>query len=113
MQDCFRQHPDVYGSELDDDEDGAPPANPEGGEVPATSTIATTSTPESDSTPSSSIAATTPSEPTSPSSSTSSPSSDATQRAQAAKEQMGKEHSEILSESEELVPKAAHDATGK
>ncbi|KAL4916540.1 hypothetical protein BDW62DRAFT_202692, partial [Aspergillus aurantiobrunneus] len=26
MQDCFRQHPDIYGAELDDDEAGAEPA---------------------------------------------------------------------------------------
>jgi intermembrane space import and assembly protein 40 len=29
MQDCFRQHPDVYGAELEDDDDvegGAPPS---------------------------------------------------------------------------------------
>lgn len=26
MQDCFRAHPEVYGSELDDEDDGAAPA---------------------------------------------------------------------------------------
>ncbi|KAL4892461.1 hypothetical protein BDV59DRAFT_179999 [Aspergillus ambiguus] len=32
MQDCFRQYPDVYGAELEDDEDASPAA--EGGDAP-------------------------------------------------------------------------------
>ncbi|OGM50918.1 intermembrane space import and assembly protein 40 [Aspergillus bombycis] len=30
MQDCFRQYPEVYGAELEDDEEGAPAPAPEG-----------------------------------------------------------------------------------
>lgn len=40
MQDCFRQHPDVYGAELEDDEveGGAPaPAEPSAAELDASS----------------------------------------------------------------------------
>ena len=28
MQDCFRQHPDVYGAELEDDEEAPSPEQP-------------------------------------------------------------------------------------
>ena len=30
MQDCFRKYPEIYGSELQDDEEGAEPAEPAG-----------------------------------------------------------------------------------
>jgi len=32
MQDCFRKYPDIYGSELDDDDEGAEPPAVEGAE---------------------------------------------------------------------------------
>ncbi|KAF2479499.1 hypothetical protein BDY17DRAFT_304008 [Neohortaea acidophila] len=35
MQDCFRQHPDVYGSELEDDEDAASPIESQEGQAGA------------------------------------------------------------------------------
>lgn len=35
MQDCFRQHPDVYGAELDDDEDAASPTETQEGQAGA------------------------------------------------------------------------------
>lgn len=41
MQDCFREHPDIYGAELDDEEapeeggEAPAPVSVEGGEVPA------------------------------------------------------------------------------
>ncbi|KAA8646956.1 hypothetical protein EYZ11_010459 [Aspergillus tanneri] len=43
MQDCFRQYPDVYGAELEDDEEAAPPTSEGQAVVPAaeTKTIAT------------------------------------------------------------------------
>ncbi len=34
MQDCFREHPDVYGSELDDDDEAPTDGEVEGGEQP-------------------------------------------------------------------------------
>lgn len=94
MQDCFREHPDVYGVELEDDEEGAEsedapaPVSVDGGEVPAAAISA-------------------PFEPApaqpSPSPSTSSPTMGGdTQRA----------FSRSADEGDELVPKAAHDATG-
>ena len=98
MQGCFRQHPDVYGSELEadaDDEDDDLAAE----EAPA----------DAQSTPG-------------PLSSTSSAKEDAglvpddyrpsgaTDRANRAAEQVKQAH-EPTSESEHLVPKAAHDAT--
>lgn len=35
MQDCFRAHPEVYGSELDDEDDGAAPAADTGAGAPS------------------------------------------------------------------------------
>lgn len=69
MQDCFRQHPDIYGSEADDEEV------------------------ESELAPDQEAKA--------------SDSEDATARAQAATQQAKADHE---SESDTLVPKAAHDA---
>ena len=104
MQNCFREHPDIYGSELEEDEappeEGAPSPSPapppdSGDElIPAAATSATL---ESPSPPSSSLSAT---------------GSDDTDRAKAAKQQVERDYGEPISESEEMVPKAAHDATG-
>lgn len=99
MQDCFRQHPDIYGAELDDDEapeEGS--AALEGGEVPATAVSA-------EEAPASPLEV--PSEPPAGTST----AGDDTRRARAAKEQRETQHPEAISESDELVPKAAHDAT--
>ena len=107
MQGCFREHPDIYGAELEDDE--APEAAPvaaEGEDVTAAAAAAATSsaTPDLGSPP--------PSESTPSSSAVPVGAPDDTARAQAAKEHMEKSHSaEAASESDELVPKAAHDAT--
>lgn len=107
MQDCFREHPNIYGSELEDDdappEEGAPSPSPafppdsEEGSIPAAATSATSQSqppPPSSADPWASAAGT----------------SD-TERAQAAKQQVENDHGEPTSESDELVPKAAHDAT--
>lgn len=104
MQNCFREHPDIYGSELEEDdappEEGAPSPSPapppdSGDElIPAAATSATLESPSS---PPSSLSAT---------------GSDDTDRAKAAKQQVERDYGEPISESEELVPKAAHDATG-
>ena len=111
MQDCFRQHPDIYGSELDDaeDEDDAPPVDdaaspspapplePAEGSIPA---AATSAEPQSQPLQSSS------------SSSPDPPASSDTERARAAKKQVERDHGDAADESREMVPKAAHDATG-
>lgn len=92
MQDCFREHPDVYGAEFEDDEEGAEsedapaPVSVDGGEVPAAA-----------------ISAPLEPAPAQPSPSTSSPRAGGdTQRVS----------SGSADEGDELVPKAAHDATG-
>lgn len=48
MQDCFRQHPDVYGAELEDDEEAPPAAENEvkSNEPPAAADIDASSHPE-------------------------------------------------------------------
>ncbi len=111
MQTCFREHPDIYGSELEaDEEENAPPdqetptpypaplADPTDESIPAAATSATLephSSPMPSAAPAASEAGTTD-----------------TERARAAKQQVEGEHGEPMSESDELVPKAAHDATG-
>lgn len=97
MQDCFREHPDVYGAELEDDE--APedaPAAPEGGAVPI---AATSATPESQSLPPIDGRSSQP------------PIAKETQSVQATRDHAGNRQPEPSSESDELVPKAAFDAT--
>ncbi|KAL9070059.1 MAG: hypothetical protein Q9161_005115 [Pseudevernia consocians] len=111
MQSCFREHPDIYGSELEEDDDddapaeeGAPAPSPAAppdsgdGSIPA---AATSATPESQAQPVSS-----------PNPSASDAGTSDTERAQAAKQQVERDHGEPASESDEMVPKAAHDATG-
>ena len=111
MQDCFRQHPDIYGSELDEAEDEdnnttAPiddaaaspaPASPLGGPIEGSVPAAATSAaPESHPLPSSS--------------SPDPPASSDTERARAAKKQVERDHGGAADESGGMVPKAAHDA---
>jgi intermembrane space import and assembly protein 40 len=110
MQDCFRQHPDIYGAELEDDEDDyegaeggfkAPADSSPDAAAPATSTPAPSNLPppiyDSKETPAPAAKREEP-EPTIKK-----------EKAKAATEQVKKEH-EPSSESEELVPRAAHDA---
>ena len=104
MQDCFRQHPEIYGSELEEDEDSprdeaAPGFDPAEGSLPA---AATSATPEPHSSPSSSLTSL---------SATSEEGTSDTERARAAKQQVERDHGDAASESDEVVPKAAHDAT--
>lgn len=103
MQNCFREHPDVYGAELEDDveaeakeQDGAsqsgepeqspqpkqPKANPQAEKVA-----------DSGSDNAEAIKG-------------------KRERSNAATEQVNRDHG-IMSESDSLVPKAAHDATGQ
>ena len=104
MQDCFREHPDIYGSELDEDDD--PPPDDQDALSPPDPTDTTIPAPATSAIPDSQP----PSSTTNPSTSQPATSSD-TDRAQAAKQQVERDHGESVSESEEVVPKAAHDAT--
>ncbi|KAI9879846.1 MAG: Oxidoreductase [Pleopsidium flavum] len=93
MQDCFREHPDVYGSELDDDEEEQDEeliANA----VPTESDGAPTSIPPPSSQPSDSKA----------------PASRDDDVAKAAPKQVRKQRNP-QSETDDLVPKAWHDGT--
>ncbi|KAL2038005.1 hypothetical protein N7G274_009225 [Stereocaulon virgatum] len=104
MQDCFREHPDVYGGELEEDEEGV-----EGEEAPAGLAG------ENGGLPAAATNATDGGKPAPATAMTSEKGGeevkDATQRAKRATEQVRSEHSNTPSESEELVPKAAFDAT--
>lgn len=109
MQTCFRDYPDIYGSELEgeDDDDSSPldeavpspspsPIDPTEGSIPA---AATSAAPEPQSPPNSS-------------SSSKAASSD-TERARAATQQVERDHGDAADRSDAvMVPKAAHDATG-
>ncbi|KAF2262180.1 hypothetical protein CC78DRAFT_618800 [Lojkania enalia] len=98
MQNCFRQHPEVYGAELESDEeddeivdqsepgyaDATPPGDPPTSiEGPSTEKVSQKATPASE-------------------------KGAARVRAKAATEQVKQEH-EPLSESDSVIPKAAHD----
>ncbi|KAK4541850.1 hypothetical protein LTR36_007382 [Oleoguttula mirabilis] len=117
MQNCFREHPEIYGSELDDD-DAPPPADMHDGQpAPVDSQLASGAS-TSDAAPRPSLAN---------ADSTSShgrgekvadrtnvtPAADRDakhERAEAATQQVQRDHGP-LDESEKVVPKAAHDAT--
>jgi mitochondrial intermembrane space import and assembly protein 40 len=87
MQNCFREHPDVYGAELEDE--GAPPPEGVEGEVAPAPTAAQAEGAKPQ-----------PSQ---------EPSATPRERAQAATQQVKQDH-EPVSESDAVVPKAAHDA---
>ena len=96
MQDCFREHPDIYGSELDEDEE-----EQEDGHSTDASSAATTASSNSIST----------SKPGGPKASPSDEDEAAkTARAKTASKQVREQH-EPESETEDLVPKAWHDGT--
>ncbi|KAL1305314.1 hypothetical protein AAFC00_002216 [Neodothiora populina] len=96
MQNCFREHPDIYGAEIDDDEapeDEAPA--PEGAENDGAAQ------------PAAAVArgekvADGPSHPDE--------AQGKTERAQAALKQVKAEHGEPISETDEIVPKAWHES---
>ena len=100
MQTCFRDHPDIYGAELESDDD-------EEGEIEAVEGR------EPDAVPEHAAARTTSASPSadSPAPSSSPEPSTAKDRADAATEQVRTDF-EAGGESDDLVPKAAHDATG-
>ena len=126
MQDCFREHPEIYGGELEDEEEGG--EGLEGGEEVGEGVgmgMGKMNATENDDgsthleyssgaalPPSATSAAPTPT----PEHEVKVPEArkgTVTERAQKATEQVRREHGEGLSESEEMVPKAALDATGK
>lgn len=90
MQDCFRQHPDVYGAELDDDEEA--PAAPVSEDAPAPQSTASAAEIEAASHPE--------------------------EKRARAKETVAETKTVAagqpeLSESDELLPKAWHDTESK
>ncbi|KAK5121641.1 hypothetical protein LTR85_004813 [Meristemomyces frigidus] len=111
MQNCFRDHPDIYGSELDDDD--APPADIDGQPAPVDSQPA----PALKEAPMPSLANADSASThgrgekvADHTNATPSPDRDARHaRAEAATQQVQRDHGP-LDESEKVVPKAAHDA---
>ena len=107
MQDCFRQHPDVYGAELEDDEneprpgDAASPVTlePSGSEGSSPPSLADMDSPD---VKAEKVSGSTPDRPE--------VVQGKRERAQAATQQVAAEHG-ITSESSEMVPKAWHDST--
>ena len=107
MQDCFRRHPDVYGEELADDEDGkgegegevqvegspaAPPLGEDGLPVAARSATSVQRTPAGDGTTARDSTA------------------DEIAKEKMVTDRVVRQHGEEASESKDLVPKAAHDS---
>jgi len=120
MQTCFRDHPDIYGGELDDDDEEVnedlplPPVEVEPAPADAASNASSRSQspsqPESAYRPSSDAGPSAPpAQPTSPP--TPSFNDDAKERAQVAERKVTQEGGEPTNESDELVPKAALDAS--
>ena len=94
MQDCFRAHPDVYGAELEPSDDDDIPEQEMAGPEPTSATLTASSAPSNE-----------PSQ---------SPSTqevrEKRERAKSASQQVAREHGQGRSESEDIVPKAWHDA---
>lgn len=95
MQNCFREHPETYGAELEDDVEAEARELDGAGQSEASATSSSQGEKVADR------------EPDHP---------EAVQakrdRSNAATEQVKRDH-DAMSESENLVPKAAHDATGE
>jgi len=100
MQNCFREHPDVYGAELEDDVEAEAREQDDAGQA---SQSEQPKMPESN--PDAEKVA-----------DKGADHAEAIQgkreRSNAATEQVNRDHG-IMSESDSLVPKAAHDATGQ
>lgn len=121
MQDCFREHPEIYGGELEEDEEGevGDGEGRKGGEEAGMGKMSATTTEDGGIThleykggalpPAATSAAPTPEHEVKVPEER---HGDDTERAKKATEQVRREHGEGLSESEEVVPKAALDATG-
>lgn len=111
MQDCFRQHPDIYGAELEDDGDETAPEESATPTSPSSTADGQSRPPNATSGAPESQSALAPAQSSSPDPSSPTSPESVPKRAKAAAEQVQKEHGEPTSESDELVPKAAHDAT--
>lgn len=121
MQDCFRAHPDIYGAELEDDEEGfqerpgdggakAPVAASSDEASPLPTPVSQTEQPPVPTAKREEPAPATKREEPAPAAKREDPSpSSKTEKAKAATEQVKKDHTPT-SESEHLVPRAAHDA---
>ena len=100
MQNCFREHPDVYGAELEDDVEAEAREQDDAGQSsqseqpkmpesnPDAEKVADKGADHAEAIPGK------------------------RERSNAATEQVNRDHG-IMSESDSLVPKAAHDATGQ
>lgn len=108
MQDCFREHPGIYGAELEEDQEG----ELGGGEGDGDVSVGAVAGAEGEALP---VAATNAAGAERPApanlSLPDSSSVDDTQHARKATDQVRDEHSETPSESDEMAPKAAFDAT--
>ena len=107
MQDCFREHPEIYGAELEQDEEG----ELGGGEGDEDVSVGAGAGAEGEALPAAATKAAGAERPASANQALpDSSSADDTQRARKATDQVRDEHSETPSESDETVPKAAFDA---
>lgn len=107
MQDCFRQHPDVYGGELDDDEEGMPgPEEQHSG----TASYSADPTPASPTDALSGHRGEKVSEDHNAQPDSQDAISGKRARAEAAKEQVRSSAGSEVSEAPSAVPKSAHDA---
>ena len=112
MQNCFREHPDIYGAELDDDVEAEAREQDEAGRSGQSELSEQTEQPKQSQAPKQPKA---------------NPNAEKVadrgadhpeaiqakrDRSDAATEQVKRDHG-IMSESESLVPKAAHDASGQ
>lgn len=126
MQDCFRQHPDIYGAELDDDEENQDAQEPlDGGGVPEAGAVATPALPRAEATAAThaghsaeGLSAATQEagarrgyKVAEPGAATEAEARAKRERTNAAREQVKATQPEPTSEREELVPKAWHDAS--
>jgi len=115
MQNCFREHPDVYGAELDDDEalEGEEALGSEtatsGGVEPSPASSSASSSSASSPATSSSSAPKARGEKVADGPAHVEEAQGKTERAQAASGQVKADH-EAVSETEEMVPKAWHDS---
>lgn len=96
MQDCFRAHPDIYGSELDEDEVEDELLTPEDGEGQKGGQKGAPTAAQGDK--------------VSDGPATPEDAQGKTERSQAATEQVKREHGGQTSETKEAVPKAWHDS---
>lgn len=122
MQDCFRQHPDIYGAELSDDEDPSMDELPdvpgsEASQPPPPDTAPAAAKTAAPSSPPSSTSTSSPNEGQAKNKADTTSSQDKaearTQRARAANEQGARDQPEAGLVSDGTVPREWHDAREK